>query len=154
MNLGVIPEMIKRYKTVIGLSDHFSGKLMSPIAYVLGARVFEKHFTLNHTWKGTDQAFSLEPEQLKKLVNDLEKVQLAMSNKKELLDCEKKPLYKMGKKLVASRDLKVGDILTNADIRIVSPNDGIPPYELENLINKKVCVNIENESTIKWSDLE
>ncbi|MDD5551515.1 MAG: N-acetylneuraminate synthase family protein, partial [Candidatus Omnitrophica bacterium] len=106
MYLGVLTQFSHRYFNVLyGLSDHYAGKLMSPIAYVLGARVFEKHFTLSHTWKGTDQAFSLEPEALGKLVRDLKHVQLAMKEGKFLLDCEKKPLYKMGKKLVFARDM-------------------------------------------------
>jgi len=155
MYLLNIPEFIKKYpKALIGLSDHYVGKLMSPIAYVLGARVFEKHFTLSHTWKGTDQAFSLEPEALSKLVRDLKSVQLAMKEGKFLLDCEKKPLFKMGKKLVTSREISIGEILTASDIRIVSPNDGIPPYELDKLLGHKVTVNIPENETLHIEYIE
>ncbi len=155
MCLGVIPEMIKRYpKAVIGLSDHYPGKLMSPIAYILGARVFEKHFTLRHTDKGTDHAFSLEPEALGKLVLDLKKVQVCMDDRKRLLDCEIKPLYKMGKKLVFNRDMTVGEVLTASDIRIVSPNDGLQPYEVDNLLGKVVNWDVREEETIKMEYIE
>lgn len=155
MHLGAIPEFVQRYpRAIIGLSDHFAGKLMSPIAYVLGARVFEKHFTLSHTWKGTDQAFSLEPEQMEKLVKDLLKVQLAMKEGKFLLECEKKPLYKMGKKLVTCREITVGEILTASDVKIVSPNDGIPPFELDNLLGKVIRYNVGEDYTLTWQSLE
>ena len=155
MNLGVIPELVKRFPgAVIGLSDHFDGIVMSSIAYILGARVIEKHFTLHHTWKGTDHAFSLEPIGLRKMVRDLHRVREAMENKKELLDSEKKPLYKMGKKLIASRTMTVGEILTASDIRIVSPNDGLPPYEFDNLMGKVLKCNIEEDESIKWESLE
>jgi N-acetylneuraminate synthase/sialic acid synthase len=155
MCLGVIPEFIKRYpKAVIGLSDHYPGKLMSPIAYILGARVFEKHFTLRHTDKGTDHAFSLEPEALEKLVKDLQKVQVCMDDRKRLLDCEIKPLYKMGKKLTFSRDISIGEILTASDVKIVSPNDGLAPYELDNLLNRKMCYNVNEGDSIRQEYVE
>jgi sialic acid synthase len=155
MCLGVIPEFIKRYpKAIIGLSDHYPGKLMSPIAYILGARVFEKHFTLRHTDKGTDHAFSLEPEALEKLVKDLSKVQVCMDDRKRLLDCEIKPLYKMGKKLTFSRDMTVGEILTASDVKIVSPNDGLAPYEFDNILGKMVNCNIGQDMNIRQEYIE
>ena len=72
LNLGVITTLRERYpELVIGLSDHQDGIAMALVAYMLGARVIEKHFTLSHTWKGTDHAFSLMPEGMRKLVRDL-----------------------------------------------------------------------------------
>ena len=69
---GVIETLRERYpELVIGLSDHQDGIAMSLVAYMLGARVIEKHFTLSHAWKGTDHAFSLMPEGMRKLVRDL-----------------------------------------------------------------------------------
>jgi len=155
MYLLDIPEYIKRYpKAIIGLSDHYIGKLMSPVGYVLGARVFEKHFTLHKWWKGTDQSFSLEPDDMRKLVRDLENVRLAMKEGKFLLDCEKKPLYKMGKKLVTSREISIGEILTASDIKIVSPNDGIPPYEIDKILGHKVNVNLSVEDGLHYEYIE
>ena len=62
LNLSVISTLRERYPDlVIGLSDHHNGIAMAPVAFMLGARVFEKHFTLNHAWKGTDHAYSLMP---------------------------------------------------------------------------------------------
>ena len=72
-------------------------------AFVLGARVIEKHFTLNHTWKGTDHAFSLEPIGLRKMVRDLRRLRVAMGDGvKKVYETEKSPITKMGKKLVKS----------------------------------------------------
>lgn len=155
MYLLDIPEYIKRYPgAVIGLSDHFIGKLMSPAAYVLGARVFEKHFTLHKWWKGTDQSFSLEPDDMRKLVRDLENVRQAMKEGKFLLDCERNPLFKMGKKLVLSREISIGEILTASDVKIVSPNDGIPPYELDLILGHKLNCNVGVDDSIHWDYIE
>ncbi len=154
MFLLTIPEMVKRFPVPIGLSDHFAGKLMTPIAYVLGARVFEKHFTLCHTWKGTDHAFSLDPEQMSKLIVDLKRVRAALVEGKIPLDGEKPGLYKMGKKLVTSRTMTVGEILTASDIRIVSPNDGLPPYELDSLLGKTLKCSVGEEDALRWEYVE
>ena len=110
LNLGVITTLRERYpELVIGLSDHQDGIAMAPVAYMLGARVIEKHFTLSHTAKGTDHAFSLMPEGMRKLVRDLRRVPIAIGDGvKRPLPSEQKPLEKMGKKLVAARALERG----------------------------------------------
>jgi N-acetylneuraminate synthase/sialic acid synthase len=139
---------------IIGLSDHQSGIAMAPVAYALGARVIEKHFTLNRAWKGTDHAFSLEPVGLRKMVRDLHRVRLALGdNVKKPLPGEIKPMFKMGKKLVAARDLPINSILKREDVAIKSPNDGLPPYELENLIGKKILRPLKEDENISFEDL-
>ncbi|MBE7438813.1 MAG: N-acetylneuraminate synthase family protein [Spirochaetales bacterium] len=140
MNLRVISTLRERFPdTVIGLSDHFSGISMAPAAFVLGARVMEKHFTLNRAMKGTDHAFSLEPIGLKKLVRDLKRVRKALGDGiKVTQPVEAAPLIKMGKKLVAARDLEAGHTLTREDVAIKSPGDGLPPYMLETVLGRKI----------------
>lgn len=136
MNLKVIVTYRNRFPdAVIGLSDHQNGIALSPIAYVLGARVIEKHFTLGRAMKGTDHAFSLEPAGMRKLVRDLRRTKCALGDGvKRPYSCESKALYKMAKKLVASRELPAQHVVTHADVAIKSPNDGLPPYELERIV--------------------
>ena len=91
LNLAVITTLRERYpEVVVGLSDHQDGIAMATVAYMLGARVIEKHFTLSHAAKGTDHAFSLIPEGMRKLVRDLARVPVAMG------DGEKRPLPERG----------------------------------------------------------
>ena len=81
LNLNVIQTYRKRYPdNVIGLSSHDNGIAMALVSYVLGARVIEKHFTLNRANKGTDNAFSLEPNGFKKMVRDISRAQVAMGD--------------------------------------------------------------------------
>ena len=103
----------ERYpELVVGLSDHQDGIAMAPVAYMLGARVIEKHFTSSHTAKGTDHAFSLMPEGMRKLVRDLRRVPVAIGDGvKRPLPSEEAPLRKMGKQLVAARALPAGHVL-------------------------------------------
>lgn len=138
MNLRVITTFRERFPdVVVGLSDHQNGIAMAVVAYVLGARVIEKHFTMNRAWKGTDHAFSLEPTGMKHLVRDLRRARIAMGDGvKGITASERAPLFKMGKKLVAARDLPAGHQLRPEDIAIKSPNDGLPPYEIERLIGR------------------
>ena len=96
-NLECIVTLRERYpNTVIGFSSHSPGIVLSLVAYALGARIIEHHFTLNRASKGTDHAFSLEPKGLAQLVEDLEKVRQAMGDGvKRVYPSELKPLAKM-----------------------------------------------------------
>lgn len=156
MNLNVIKVFRQQFPdVVIGLSDHQSGIAMAIIAYMLGARVIEKHFTLNRAWRGTDHAFSLEPVGLKKLVRDLGRAQDALGDGvKRALPCEAKPLFKMSKKLVASRNLPPGHILTITDVALKSPGDGLPPYELDGILGRVLSRGLKEDENISFDCLE
>lgn len=155
MNLRVITAYRERFPDiVIGLSDHQNGIAMAEVAYVLGARVIEKHFTLNRASKGTDHAFSLEPVGMRKMVRDLLRTRAALGDGvKRVLPEEAKPLFKMGKKLVASRALPAGHILTLEDVALKSPNDGLPPYELENVLDKVLRRPLLEDEALAFEDL-
>jgi sialic acid synthase len=96
-NLRMILTLRNRYPdTVIGYSCHSPGIAFSLIAYAFGARIIEKHFTLNRASKGTDHAFSLEPKGLQTLVDDLSKLRVALGDGvKRFLPCEVAPIAKM-----------------------------------------------------------
>lgn len=155
MNLRVISTFRQEFPdVVIGLSDHQNGIAMSTAAYVLGARVFEKHFTLNRSWKGTDHSFSLEPAGMRKLVRDLQRTREAMGDGiKRRLPGEEKPIRKMSKKLVAARDLPAGHVLTRADIALKSPGDGLPPYELDRISGMRLALAIKEDDNLRLEDL-
>jgi sialic acid synthase len=157
LNLRVITTLRDHFpELVIGLSDHQNGIAMAVVAYMLGARVIEKHFTLNHAWKGTDHAFSLMPEGMRRLVRDLRRVPSALGDGiKRPLDREQQALVKMGKKLVAARDLDAGHVLTEADVAVKSPADGgLRPYELDRLVGRPLRRPLRVEETIFLEDVE
>ena len=156
LNLRVITTYREKFPDVIvGLSDHENGIAMALAAYVLGSRMVEQHFTLNHTWKGTDHAFSLEPIGMRKLVRDLRRVKVAMGDgEKKIYPSEVNPITKMGKKLVASHDLKAGHTLTAADIAVKSPSDGIPPYELDKVIGKVLTKDLLEDENFSFENLK
>jgi sialic acid synthase len=157
LNLRVIEVLRERYpERVIGLSDHQNGISMALVAYMLGARVIEKHFTLNHAAKGTDHAFSLMPEGMRKLVRDLQRVPAALGDGvKRRLPSEERPLQKMGKQLVAARELPAGHVLGDGDLAIKSPfTGGLPPYELDAVLGARVVRGLVRDEAVRAGDVE
>ena len=139
---------------IIGWSAHDNGIAMAVVAYVLGARIIEKHFTLNHTMKGTDHAFSLEPIGMRKLVRDLRRTRIALGDgKKKFYESEKGALFKMGKKIVAVRDLPKRHKISEQDLVFKSPGDGLHPYMSDYFIGKKLKRAVKEDEALKKTDV-
>lgn len=155
LNLRVIEAYRKRFpEVVIGFSSHDSGISMPLIAYMLGARAVEKHFTLNRAMKGTDHAFSLERGGLRRLVRDLQRTRVALGDGvKRAYETEAPPLFKMAKKLVVCHALPKGHVLARSDIAIKTPSDGLPPYYLDQVIGKVLNRDMAEEENIMLEDL-
>ncbi len=156
LNLNVISTFKKRYSgDVIGFSSHDNGIAMAIAAYVLGARVIEKHFTLDRSMKGTDHAFSLEPQGMEKMIRDLKRLKISLGDGvKRQYPSEIEPLTKMSKKCIAAFDLPKGTVLEMSMVEFRSPGDGLPPSEIYNLIGKKLIRDIATEDPISLSDLQ
>ncbi|MEP7175159.1 MAG: N-acetylneuraminate synthase family protein [Gemmatimonadales bacterium] len=155
MNLRVISTLRAAFPTAcVGLSDHYNGIAMAVAAYVLGARIIEKHFTLNHTSRGTDHALSLEPVGMRKMIRDLRRARLALGDGvKRRLPGEEGAMVKMGKTLVAARDLPAGHLLTAADIAVKSPGGGLPPYDLDRLLGRRLSQALRADDMIRLEHL-
>ena len=154
LDLGVITTFRHAFPdVVIGFSSHDSGIALGPPSHVLGSRVIEKHFTLNRAMRGTDHAFSLEPPGMRKLVRDLQRTKLSLgTGEKRRYESEVAPVKKMSKKLVAARDIPAGTILTDADIAIKSPGDGLKPYMLEAMIGRRILKDLKADDTLRLED--
>ena len=155
LNLAVISSLRDKYpNNVIGYSGHENGIAMPLVAYTLGARVIEKHFTLNRAMKGTDHSFSLEPQGMKKLVRDLNRASLAIGDGVKMkYESEIIPIKKMGKMIVASRDLEINDVISMDDIEFRSPGIGLPPSRLSEVVGRSLAHRVEKYSQISLEDL-
>jgi N-acetylneuraminate synthase/sialic acid synthase len=156
MNLDVIKKLKEEFRNCrIGLSDHENGIDAAPIAYMLGASIFEKHFTLDRAKKGTDHSFSLEPMGLTRFVRNLHRIKKMIgSNEKKLLNSEVAPLFKMKKSIVAKKSMQAGKILEYSDLDFKSPGEGVDPYLYTELLGKKLKRNINEEDFILLSDVQ
>ncbi len=142
-------------RSVVGLSSHDSGIAMAIAAYVMGGRIIEKHFTLNRAMKGTDHSFSLEPQGMEKMVRDLRRTRLALGDgKKKVHPSETEAVLKMGKKLVAARDLVPGETLEAEDITACSPGDGVPPSELDRFIGQRLRQAVPKAGALSFEMIE
>lgn len=156
LDLGVIPTYRFEFPNcVIGFSGHDNGIAMALAAYVLGARIVEKHFTLNRAWRGTDHAFSLEPVGMRKMVRDLKRTRIAMGDgTKKLYDAEKPARGKMGKKIVAAYPLPLGHVIQEGDLAFKSPGDGMEPYQAGMLYGTTVKVPLDTDETLSLDHVE
>ncbi|EKD79378.1 MAG: hypothetical protein ACD_41C00091G0013 [uncultured bacterium] len=152
LSLRVIETYRQKFPdAVVGLSTHFNGISMGPVMYTLGGRIIEQHFTLNRSLKGTDQAFSLEPDGMRKLVRDLKRTRVALGDgQKVLLDSEIPASVKMAKKIVAATDLPAGHVLTEADLAFKSPGDGLRPYHAKELYGKTLKQPLREDEELSF----
>lgn len=156
LGLSTIPDLIEAFPTtVIGLSDHFNGTLSGPVAYMQGARVFEKHVTLNRAWKGTDHSFALEPDGFRKLVRDTRRVADMLPRKSDA-DLGNEPVFKkLGKSVTAYNKISKGSIITINDLSgRIFQGSYIPVRESAKVIGSKAMRDIEVGQPIQYSDIE
>ena len=154
LNLRVIETYLRQFPDcAIGLSDHHARVDMAPAAYALGARIFEKHVTLDHTWKGTDHAFSLEPQEQVAYIEGLARVHVAMgSGIKTPLPVEERPIMKMGKGVYTATQLEAGD---KPRVVIKSPAKGMVPYKLDGRFEGRVVNRpFREDEPLSSGDLE
>lgn len=156
LDLGVIATYRHLFpELTIGWSSHFNGISPFPVAYALGARAFEAHFTLDRSMRGTDHALSLEPQGFARMVRDVKRIETALGAEKILHDEEIPAQAKMGSTLYAARDLPAQHELTHADIAIKSPAGvGLPPYRLLDVIGTRTVRNLRTDEPITHSDID
>jgi N-acetylneuraminate synthase/sialic acid synthase len=136
LNLSVIETYRREFpEVVIGFSGHDLGNEASCLAYAVGARVIEKHFTLDQSRPGSDHHFSLTPPLMADLTESLSRTRRTLgSPEKACAEREAAAVRKMGKKLVAVRDLPAGHTITAEDVIARSPGDGMKPYRLDEVL--------------------
>ena len=140
LGLSNIKELIRKFPDcTIGSSDHFNGILSGPVAYMQGARVFEKHVTLNRAWKGTDHSFALEPNGFNHFVRDLKRTP-QMLNQKPKDDLGKEYVFqKLGKSIVASNDMeKDTELNLNNLSGIIFSEQFIPVRDSYKVLGRKI----------------
>jgi len=156
-DIGVIPEYIKMFKIVTGLSDHTNSIYTSIGSIALGSRIIEKHFTLNKKADGPDHASSIEPLELKSLVEGCNAVFDARNKIKKIHKEEKEIIKWARESVVSKRNIKKGENLSIENITVKRPaanKNEIPSNKYFLVLNKKVKKNIKKNVKIKWSQIK
>lgn len=143
MNLNTITDMRKRFNCTVGLSDHTLGIASSLAAVSLGANIIEKHFTLSRKIKTPDYFFSMEPGELKTLVENIRVVEKAMGEIHYGLTPEEKKSRIFRRSLFVVKDVKKGEIFTDQNIRSIRPSAGLAPKYLKKILGKKAKRNLK-----------
>jgi sialic acid synthase SpsE len=152
-NINTIPHLTKLYNCMVGLSDHTMGIGVSVAAVALGARVIEKHFTLRRADGGVDSAFSLEPEELKALVDETNNAFLALGEiSYGVQQAEEKSKF-FKRSIYVSKDMATGEVFTNDNLKIIRPGDGLAPKFIDIVIGKKAKVFIKAGTPLNWDIL-
>lgn len=154
LNLKVINEYIKRYPYTIGYSDHSVGTHIPVAAVALGAKIIEKHITLDQSLPGPDHAASMPAEEFREMVRLIRLTELALgTEQKQMTGLEKqvKPLVRRG--LYLNRDIEAGKILTDSDLIALRPLKGIEANEYENVLGKVLKTSKKKHEPLYWGDV-
>jgi len=142
-NLRLIPDMISRFGTVTGLSDHTLDNTTAVTSVALGSSIIEKHFTLDRNGGGPDDSFSLEPAQLKALCRDSRTAWLALGEVNYNLKESEKSNIQFRRSLYFVKPMKAGEIITSESIRSVRPGFGVAPRYFESLLGCRLSADVE-----------
>ena len=154
VNLKAMLEIEKIFRVKVGYSDHTIGTEVAIIAKLLGARVIEKHITLDKKLKGPDHKASLEPNDFKKMVNQIRNVNIILGKKnKDVTRSEKKNIKVARKSLVAKVKINKGDIFTINNLTAKRPGIGLSPMKIIDLLGKKSKNNYFDDDMINKKEI-
>ena len=156
INLMTIQYLIEQFPNyTIGYSDHSIGIVVPSVAVALGAKVIEKHITLDRDMKGTDHAGSLGPDGLYRMVRDIRNIEKSIGVKDMFLsEAVKETKTKLERSLATKRKMKEGELLQAEDLHLLSPGDGFHWSEKDSLIGKRLVKSIDKDQIIYKRHLE
>jgi len=153
--LKAIHTLKQKFPYPIGFSDNGGGIEIPSLSVALGAKIVEKHFTLNKKMKGPDQFFSANPKELKLLVKQIKKIEMLIGDgKKEPKPSEHKNLVLARRSITSNISISKGEKIHLNMIVIRRPAKGIKPENLKKVLNKRAKKNISAYKPITWNDLE
>ncbi len=154
-NLNIIQTLKKVFPDVrVGFSDHVAPDdtmMTLATAYLLGAEVIEKHFTLNKTLTGNDHYHAGDPEDFKKAIRNFEWIDQIVGNpEKTVLECEIVPRREARRSLVLTRNMKKGEIIKETDLMPKRPGTGISPKYCDIVIGREIKEDLKEDTILTW----
>ncbi|MFA3790627.1 pseudaminic acid synthase [Aliiglaciecola sp. SL4] len=153
-NLVTIPHLQDAFNTQVGLSDHTAGIGVSIASVALGATVIEKHFVLDRNAGGVDAAFSLEPDELKSLVQESERGFAAMGEVTYGGSAAEEKSKHYRRSIFVSADVQQGQVLTRDNLRIVRPASGLAPKHWDSVLGKVAKQDLPAGTALSWELFE
>lgn len=152
-NLATIPHMRSLFNAEVGLSDHTMGIGTSVAAVTLGATVIEKHFTTSRADGGVDAAFSIEPHELKLLVEETERAWESLGDIRYGPTQAEFASLEHRRSLYIAENLQIGDVLTPNNIRVIRPGHGLAPKYLDLVLGKTIKKDVVKGTPLRWEHL-
>ena len=141
-------------RPLLGFSDHVAPDdtmMTLAVAYMLGAEVIEKHFTLDKTLPGNDHYHAGDPEDFKKAISNFKWIDTVLgSEEKTVLECEAIPRREARRSLVLTRNMKAGETIKAEDLMPKRPGTGISPEYVEIVVGRKVVQDLEEDTILTW----
>lgn len=147
-NLATIPHMKALFDCTVGISDHTLGIGVAVASIAFGAMVIEKHFTLSRADGGVDAEFSLEPQEMKQLVKEVNAAYEAIGSVHYGLTSQESTKFR--RSLYIVEDMKAGDVITEKNMRSIRPGLGLPPKYYDILLGKKVKCDVKRGTALSW----
>ncbi|MBR4982473.1 MAG: pseudaminic acid synthase [Lachnospiraceae bacterium] len=150
VNLRVIPTLAKTYDCISGISDHTMGTIVSAGSIPLGAKMIEKHLTLSRADGGPDAAFSMEPKEFAKLVEEVRILEKALGCSEYVLTDTQKLEHGGSRSLFVVKDIQPGEILTPENIRSIRPGNGLHTMYYEEVLGKTAKSFLKKGTPLAW----
>jgi pseudaminic acid synthase len=150
MNLRSIPDMMRRFRLPVGLSDHTLGIAVPVAAVALGASLIEKHLTWSRSDSGPDSAFSLEPQEFKSLVGAIRSAERSLGQVQYGPTPHEASTRSFRRSLFVVRDMKKGETFTAQNVRSIRPADGLHPRHLAEVIGCRAANDISRGTPVRW----
>jgi pseudaminic acid synthase len=150
INLKTIPDMAKRFKFLVGLSDHTLGISVPIAAVAIGAKIIEKHFILDRKLRGPDSAFSLEPDEFKQMVKSIREVEKVLGKVSYELTEKTEKSREFSRSLFVVENIKEGELFTENNIKSIRPGYGLHPKYLNKILGKKAKISIKKGTPLSF----
>ncbi|MDI9817744.1 MULTISPECIES: N-acetylneuraminate synthase [unclassified Legionella] len=155
VNLKAMQTLANEFSLPVGYSDHTLGILVPLMATAMGAKIIEKHFTLDQSLPGPDHAASMVPEEFLKMVKEIRDAESALGEGLKQPTQNELPIRDLVRRSVALKyELPQGTRLTKDDLILLRPGTGINPAKLHEVIGKRLTVNLNAGSTLQWEHIE
>ncbi|MFB3924419.1 MAG: pseudaminic acid synthase [Syntrophales bacterium] len=154
MHLRTIPDMAETFQAPVGLSDHTSGISVPSAAVALGACIIEKHFTLSREIPGPDSAFSLEPHEFRKMVDEVRTVEKALGSVRYGAKEQEQKSKVFRRSLFVIRNMEEGESFDRDNIRSIRPGFGLPPKHYKDILGKKAATFIPRGTPLEWKHIK
>jgi pseudaminic acid synthase len=154
MNLKTIKNMSEIFNVPVGLSDHSLGHIGAVTAVAMGAKVIEKHFCISRDIENPDASFSMEPGELKEMVESIRIAERAIGKISYDISEKEAGSRIFRRSIFAVKDIAEGEMFTEKNIRVIRPGNGLEPKYYESILGKTAQADISEGTPLKWSSVD